>query len=62
MKISKKISIMDDSQEKYSLPLQKNEYLRQEYPNRQIHVFYCLCTIFHRFISFLYDKIKISRS
>lgn len=23
---------MDDSQEKYSLPLQKNEYLRQEYP------------------------------
>ena len=39
MKISKKISIMDDSQEKYSLPLQKNEYLRQEYQNRQIHVF-----------------------
>ena len=31
MRISK-ISIMDDSQEKYSLLLQKNEYLRQEYP------------------------------
>lgn len=40
MKISKKISIMDDIQEKYSLPLQKNEYLRQEYQNRQIHVFF----------------------
>ena len=31
---------MDDIQEKYSLPLQKNEYLRQEYPNRQTHDFF----------------------
>lgn len=49
----KKISIMDDSQEKYSLPLQKNEYLRQEYQNRQIHVFLLPLNNFLPFYQFL---------
>lgn len=49
----KKISIMDDSQEKYSLPLQKNEYLRQEYQNRQIHVFLLPLNNFSPFYQFL---------
>ena len=49
----KKISIMDDSQEKYSLPLQKNEYLRQEYPNRQIHDFFLPLNNFSPFYQFL---------
>ena len=53
MKISKKISIMDDSQEKYSLPLQKNEFLRQEYQNRQIHVFLLPLNNFLPFYQFL---------
>ena len=53
MKISKKISIMDDSQEKYSLSLQKNEYLRQEYQNRQIHVFLLPLNNFLPFYQFL---------
>ena len=49
----KKISIMDDSQEKYSLPLQKNKYLRQEYQNRQIHVFLLPLNNFLPFYQFL---------
>lgn len=44
---------MDDSQEKYSLPLQKNEYLRQEYPNRQIHDFFLPLNNFSPFYQFL---------
>ncbi len=44
---------MDDSQEKYSLPLQKNEYLRQEYQNRQIHVFLLPLNNFLPFYQFL---------
>lgn len=49
----KKISIMDDSQEKYSLPLQKNEYLRQEYQNRQTHDFLLPMNNFLPFYQFL---------
>lgn len=33
---------MDDSQEKYSLLLQKNEYLRQEYPKSSNTRFFLL--------------------
>ena len=44
---------MDDSQEKYSLPLQKNEYLRQEYQNRQNTRFFIASEQFFTVLSVL---------